>query len=160
MLEVKCHIKNMYKRILLIAVIAFSILLGSAFVSRYMGMRYINTALAADTPQGESLDDPGFMFDLSVITHEDITGGEKQNWIRKGINYIFERVIGLLVASIGGFSILMMSYGGFLIITSAGGPLYDKGKTIVKYSILGLTVALLAYILVTAVQILIKSIYG
>ncbi len=151
----------MCKRILLLAVIAFSILLGSAVFPTYTGTGYFNTALAADTtPPGESLDQPSFMFDLSTITHEKITGSEKQNWIRQGINYIFSRIIGLLTASIGGFSILLMSYGGFLMITSAGGPLYDKGKTIVKYAILGLTVALLSYILVTAVQILIKSIYG
>ena len=150
----------MYKRILLTAVIAFSILLGSAVIAGYTETGCFNTALAQDTSPGGALDEPSFMFDLSVITNEDIAGGERQNWIRKGINYIFERVIGILTASIGGISILMMSYGGFIMITSAGGPMYDKGKTIVKYSLLGLTVALLAYILVTAVQILIKSIYG
>jgi hypothetical protein len=145
----------MYKRILLIAVIAFSILLGSAALPAYPQTGSYNLALAQDDP-GSSLDDPGFMFDLSVITHEDIAGGERQNWIRKGINYIFERVIGVLTASVGGISILVMSYGGFLIMTGN----MDKGKLYVRYSIYGLAFALLSYILVMAVQILIKSIYG
>jgi hypothetical protein len=100
------------------------------------------------------------MFNLEVITHEDLPSSVRQNWIQKGINYIFERVIGVLVASIGGIAILVMSYGGFLILTSGGGAGLEKGKAYVKYALLGLTFALLSYILVTAVQILIKSIYG
>jgi len=150
----------MYKRILLITAIAFSILLGSAALPGYTGTENYNLALAEDTPPGSSLDDPAFMFNLEVITHEDMPGSVRQNWIQKGINYIFERIIGVLVASIGGIAILVMSYGGFLILTSGGGPGLEKGKAYVKYALLGLTFALLSYILVTAVQILIKSIYG
>ena len=62
---------------------------------------------------------------------------------------------------VGGLSILMMSIGGFMILSSAGDEnMVNKGKGYIKYSLIGLTAALGAYILVTAVQILIKSIYG
>jgi hypothetical protein len=151
----------MYKRILLTVVIAFSILLGGAVISEYSGTGFVNPVLAADTPPGEGLDDTNFVFDLTSITHEDIAGSSRQNWIRQGINYIFERVVGLMAATIGSLCVLVMSYGGFLILSSAGDETqYGKGKHYILYSLIGLAFTLGAYVLVSAVQLLIRSIYG
>ena len=116
---------------------------------------------AAEEAYGGSLEEGGFTFDLSSITHEDITGSSRQRWIRGGINYVFERVISVLAATIGGMSVLVMSYGGLLILSSAGNEnMYQKGLNYIKYSLIGLAFALGAYIIVTAVQLLIKSIYA
>lgn len=112
-------------------------------------------------PVGEHLDDPNFSFDLNSITDQGITGTVKQRWIRGGVNYFFGRVIGFLAGVIGGITVLMMSYGGFLILSSAGSEdQYQKGVDYIKFSALGLAAVLSAYILVNAVQLLIRSIYG
>ncbi len=118
-------------------------------------------AMAQNLPPGSQLDEESFMFDLGVITHEGIEGGTRQSWIRKGINYFFERIIGFMAGIIGTLAVLMLAYGGFMILASAGNEnLYQKGMAYVKYSLIGLAVTLSAYILVTLVQLLVKSIYG
>ena len=145
----------MLKKILLIIVLTFSFVFGSEAMTEFTPK-----AVAQDVP-GEGLDEPGFMFDLSVITHEDITGSSRQKWIRGGINYIFERIVGVMAATIGGLSVLVMSYGGFLILSSAGNENQSqKGKSYIKYALIGLVFTLCAYLLVSAVQLLIRSIYA
>jgi hypothetical protein len=148
------------KKIFLILVLVFSFVLGSTALPDLSGQIHINRAMAQVPGEGGA-DDPGFMFDLGAITHEDIAGSSRQKWIREGINYIFERIIGVMAATIGGLAVLVMSYGGFLILSSAGSQTqHDKGVGYIKYSLIGLAVTLGAYILVSAVQILIRSIYG
>jgi hypothetical protein len=111
-------------------------------------------------PEG-NLDSAGFMFDLSSITHTAIKGTTRQSWIRQGINYFFERGINVMATVIGSLSVLMLSVGGFLMLSSAGDETqYEKGKNYAKYSLIGLGVTLMAYVLVTLVQLLITSIYG
>lgn len=108
-----------------------------------------------------SLDSGGFMFQLTPIVNPNIEGSVKQSWIRRGINYFFENVIGLMATVIGTLCVLMMSLGGFLMLASAGNEgRYEQGKNYVIYSLIGLGVTLSAYILVTLVQLLIRSIYG
>jgi len=98
-----------------------------------------------------------FMFDVGVITHKDI---KERNWIRKGVNFVFERVITILAATVGGAAVLMMAVGGFMMIASAGRQdMYDKGKSYILKAVIGLAFVLGAYILVTTVQLLIKSIF-
>jgi hypothetical protein len=112
-------------------------------------------------PPAENIDSGNFMFDLSPITHEAIEGSTRQSWIRQGINYFFERAIGFMAAVIGGLSVLMLSIGGFLMLSSGGSEQrYEQGKTIAKFALVGLAVTLSAYIMVTLVQLLISSIYG
>lgn len=150
----------MLKRLLLTFVLTFSFVFGSITLPELMGIMPVNQA-QAQAPPGESLDDSGFMFDLTPITHESIAGSTRQGWIRQGINYIFERIVNVLAATIGGLSVLMMSYGGFLILSSAGNENQSQqGKNYIKYSIIGLAFALGAYVLVNAVQLLIRSIYA
>lgn len=152
----------MLKRLLLISTLSLAIFAGSFVLIQYSDINLIDTVFAQDG----SIDSPDFMFSLSGsggghdtgIVHPDIN---PQSWIRGGINYIFERVIGLMAAVIGGLSVLVMSFGGFLILSSAGDEnQVTKGKGYIKYALIGLATALSAYILVTAVQILIKSIYA
>jgi len=146
-------------KLLIILVLAVSVAIGGNIISDFSKSAHINEVMA-QVP-GEGLDEAGFMFDLSVITHEDIAGSSRQKWIRGGINYIFERIIGVLAATIGGLSVLVMSYGGFLILSSAGNENQSqKGKSYIKYALIGLAFTLGAYILVTFVQLLIRSIYA
>ena len=148
------------KKIILISVFIFSFVLCGVVLPEFAGVIPLNQA-QAQTPPGESLDDSGFMFDLTPITYEKIAGSTRQGWIRQGINYIFERIVTVLAATIGGLSVLMMSYGGFLILSSAGNENQSQqGKNYIKYSIIGLAFALGAYVLVNAVQLLIRSIYA
>jgi hypothetical protein len=121
----------------------------------------ITTPQVALAQDSGDLDSDEFIFDLNTITHKDIEGSTRQSWIRGGINYIFERIITFLAVTVGGLSVLVMSYGGLMILISAGDEnQVTKGKGYIKYAAIGLVATLMAYILVTGVQILIRSIYG
>jgi hypothetical protein len=116
---------------------------------------------APDEPEPGDIDSPSFMFDLSSVTHEAIEGTTRQGWIRQGINYFFERIIGFLATVIGSLAVLMLSVGGFLMLSSAGNETqYEKGRNYAKYALIGLGVTLMAYVMVSLVQLLIKSIYA
>ncbi|MBN2087753.1 hypothetical protein JW758_05380 [Candidatus Peregrinibacteria bacterium] len=152
----------MSKRLLTIISSILTLFAVCILLSSYSDINLADTVYA----QTGDLESPDFMFSLSgsgdphdtSIVHPDIDPG---SWIKGGINYVFERVITLMAAVIGGLSVLVMSYGGFMILSSAGDEnMVTKGKGYIKYALIGLAVALSAYILVTAVQILIKSIYA
>ena len=146
----------MLRKTLLITVLIFSFLFGTVTFTQNYKM-----APSVAYGQDSEISSSDFMFPLDTITHEDIQGTSRQNWIRKGINYFFERAIGIMAGVIGGLAVLVMSVGGFLILASAGNEnMYQKGVSYVKYSLIGLAFTLGAYILVMAVQILINSIYG
>ena len=146
----------MFKKVAIALVLVISLLaMPTVFIAESPAV------LAADPPSEGNIDAPSFMFDLSSITHTAIKGTTRQSWIRLGINYFFERAIGVMAAVIGSLAVLMMSVGGFLMLSSGGDETqYEKGKNYAKYSLIGLGVTLLAYVLVTLVQLLIKSIYG
>jgi len=121
----------------------------------------VSSAQSPTPAPGTSIDSGTFMFDLTPVTHEAIRTETRQGWVRRGINFFFERIITFLAAVIGGLSVLVLSIGGFLMLSSAGDETrYEKGKNFAKFSIIGLIVTLSAYILVTLVQLLIRSIYG
>ena len=108
--------------------------------------------------QDEGVESEYFMFDLGKITHKDI---KEQSWIRKGVNYLFERAITIMAATVGSVAVLAMSIGGFLMLTSAGRQeQYDKGKSLILKAVIGLVFVFGAYILVTAIQLLIKGIFS
>ena len=101
------------------------------------------------------------MFDLGTITPPGMESQERAGWISRGVNFIFERFITILAATVGSAAVLMMSVGGFMMLASAGRQdMYDKGKSYILKSVIGLAFVLGAYILVTTVQLIIKSIYG
>lgn len=110
---------------------------------------------------GENIDSGGFMYNLDSITHPGIETTVRQGWIRRGVNYFFENIIGFMAAVIGTLAILMISVGGFLMLSSAGNEqMYEQGKNYVKFALIGLAFTLSAYLLVTLVQLLIQSIYA
>ncbi len=123
-----------------------------------VGMSYSPTpALAQDS----DLKSEYFMFELDTITPPGMRSQEKTGWINKGFNFIFERFITILAATVGSAAVLMMSVGGFMMLASAGRQdMYDKGKSYIFKSVIGLAFVLGAYILVTTVQLIIKNIYG
>ncbi len=131
-----------------------------------IGLQAMPVAFLSGSPavyaQGDGdLDSTSFMFDLNALTHDGIEGTTRQSWIRGGINYFFERIIGFMAAIIGSLAVLMLSIGGFMMLSSGGNEnMYNKGKGFAKYSLIGLAVTLLAYVMVTLVQLLISSIYG
>ncbi|MBN2096134.1 hypothetical protein JW752_01910, partial [Candidatus Peregrinibacteria bacterium] len=86
---------------------------------------------------------------------------ETKGWIERGINYLFERGITIMAATAASAAVLMMSMGGFMMLASAGRQdMYDKGKSYIFKAIIGLAFVLGAYVLVTTVQLIIKSIYA
>ncbi len=106
----------MFKKFLYIAVLTFAVFNLTGAVSP--------AAFAqADAPAAEdttgNLQDPGFMFDVGVVTHEDI---DPQSWIRGGINFVFERAIGIMAATIGSVAVLIMVIGGLRMIIASGNP--------------------------------------
>ena len=142
----------MFKKILFIIVLTLTVFSLTGIIGP--------AALAqVDTPPPTGdLQDPGFMFDVGVITHEDI---DTQGWIRGGINFVFSKLIGIMAATIGSVAVLIMVIGGLRMIIFAGAPEeIDKAKNMIKKAALGLVFVLGAYIMVTAVQLLIKSIYA
>lgn len=136
------------KKILLTLLIAIT-LLGAAAPAVY----------ALDPAEGSSEITGGFFrFDLRSITHE---GVDAQRFARSGINFVFERVITILAVTVGSAAVLAGTIGGFMILASAGRQAWvDNGKSMIFKSLAGLGITLGAYILVQAVQLLIKSIYG
>lgn len=111
-----------------------------------------------DTTTSDNLNSPDFMFDVGIITHEDI---DTQGWIRGGINFVFERLIGIMAGTIGSVAVLIMVLGGFRMIIYAGNSdEFEKAKAMLTKAAIGLVLVLGAYIMVTAVQLLIKGIYA
>lgn len=65
---------------------------------------------------------------------------------------IIGNVLSFLLTIIGIIAIIMLILGGFMYLTSAGNEdQIDRGKKIVKYSLIGITVALAALVLVKQV---------
>ncbi len=133
----------MFKKVL-IATLVVVTLFGSGF--------FLNHPALA---QSDTIQDEEFMFDLGVVTHKDI---KEEDWARKGIGFVFERTITIMAATVGSAAILMMVIGGFMMLISAGRQeMYDKGKSYILKSVIGIVFVLGAYVLVTTVQLLIKS---
>lgn len=146
----------MFKNIL----IALALVIGLQAMSTVFLMQ-APVAYAQEPTPGEDIDSETFMFDLGGVTHDAIKGSTRQSWIRGGINYFFERIIGFMATVIGSLAVLMLSVGGFMMLSSAGNEtMYENGKNYAKYALIGLAVTLLAYVMVTLVQLLISSMYG
>ena len=110
--------------------------------------------------QSSAINDTDFTFDLTVLQNPSMKSIEKQNWMKKGIDFLFERGITIMAGTIGTAAVLMMSIGGFMILSSAGNDAQvTKGRGLIMKALMGLAFVLGAYILVTTVQLLIKSIF-
>lgn len=136
----------MIKKILLSLTILFS-LSGVFFVP-----------VSSTYAQSTAIQSDQYKFDLGSVTQKDI---KEQNWIRKGIDYVFERIVTILAATIGAAAVMMMAAGGIRMIASAGRQEeYDNGKKMMTRAALGVVFVLGAYLMVTTVQLLIKSIFN
>jgi hypothetical protein len=110
--------------------------------------------------QSAGINDPNFTFDLTVLQNTSMKSNEKQNWMMKGINFLFERGISIMAGTIGTAAVLMMVIGGVrMMLAGAKEEEFNKGKSMMMRAGIGLVVVLSAYILVTTVQLLIKSIF-
>lgn len=148
----------MLKKILIVLALVLSL---QMLQGVFMEVPMLYAAEEPAPPAEGDIDAETFMFDLGAITHESIEGTTRQSWIRQGINYFFERIIGFMAAVIGSLSVLMLMVGGFMMLASGGNEsMHTKGVGYAKYALIGLAVTLCAYILVTLVQLLISSIYG
>jgi hypothetical protein len=144
----------MTKKILLTILLTL-VMAGSVFNQE---LAYAQSAPAA--PPSSEVKSAQFMFDLGATTQGDIKSTTTQSWMRKGINFVFERAITIMAGTVGAVAVLIMALGGLMMIGSAGDQTkYDKGKAYIIKAIKGLVFVLGAYILVTTIQILIKSIF-
>lgn len=115
-----------------------------------------NTYAAQADPTGD-IKSSQFMFDLGVVTHKDI---KKKDWSKEGINFIFKRAITIMAATIGAAAVLIMVIGGLMIMFAGVHQDWrEKGINMLKRAGIGLFFVLGAYILVTTIQLLIKSIF-
>ena len=147
---------NKVKIIVLTASVALNLLVSGICFSQNS---YADTS--PTSPPASATQSPDFMFNLS----DTVTpGGQKTvegvGWMTKGFNFFFDRGIALMVGTIGGIAVLMIVIGGFrMIMAGAKEDEYTKGWAMVKNSLIGLAFVLSAYILVTSIQLLIKSIF-
>jgi hypothetical protein len=146
----------------LILGIVFGIIKGYSIAMKKLFLIFLLVLMllpaAPASAQENSLNKEAFRFDLRSITHEDV---KEEKFVRQGVNFLFTRAVTIMAATIGSASVLMITVGGFMILASAGRQQWvDNGKSFIFKALIGLAVALGAYILVATVQILIKSIYG
>lgn len=108
-----------------------------------------------------AIDSPYYTFPIMLIIHPDIAKETIIKWREEGVNYFLGRIVQLLASVIGSLAVLMMSYGGLIMMLSMGNEeRYTKGKNFIRYSAIGLVFSLSAYLLVLAVQQIIKGIYA
>ena len=60
-------------------------------------------------------------------------------------------IVNFFLGFLGLVAVLMVIYGGVLMLTSAGGEGFDKGKKILTYAAIGLVVILLSFAIVSTV---------
>lgn len=126
-----------------------------------LGLLFQPGVYAAPATSPNDIKSSEFTFPLEdVLAPPGMKSGDVGNWMKKGIDFFFERGITIMAGTIGTAAVLMMVIGGFLILSSAGNDTrINKGKAMIKNSLIGLAAVLGAYILVTTVQLLIKSIF-
>ncbi len=76
----------------------------------------------------------------------------------KTVETFSQKVITFLMAIIGGLSLLGTIMGGTMIMLDGVAGTIEKGKEILLYSLIGLAVALLSYVLTTFMQTIFYSI--
>lgn len=72
-----------------------------------------------------------------------------------------KRFYGVGLGIIGGVSIIVIIYGGYLILTSQGNPMQlESGKRYVMYAIIGLLFAIFAFVFIQVIAIDILHVPG
>ena len=75
--------------------------------------------------------------------------------------FFVEKFYGVGLGIIGGVSVLFITYGGYLYLTSQGNPvLVEKGKRYIFFSIIGLLFAVFGYVFIQLLAVDILHIPG
>jgi len=108
-----------------------------------------NTPATPSTPSTSSASES-----FSVKKYLTATG-QQQSYLNTGnpIASFIIQTVNFLVLTIGSLSFVTIVVGGFILMTSHGNEnALTKGKDILKYAIIGLAIALMAYIITAFVQ--------
>jgi len=73
------------------------------------------------------------------------TGGET------GLRPLILTIVNFFLGFLGLLAVLMVIYGGVLMLTSAGGDGYGKGKKILTYAAIGIVIILLSFAFVSTI---------
>ena len=73
------------------------------------------------------------------------TGGET------GLRPLILTIVNFFLGFLGLIAVLMVIYGGVLMLTSAGGDGYTKGKKILTYAAIGIVIILLSFAFVSTI---------
>lgn len=128
-----------------------------------------NFVLVANADLEDAKDITGVQDDIKPTTSSSTTDAERKfNMKKAGISMpvsgenledFIKKMIRFMAVTIPGFAVLGIMYGGVLLMTAYGnGDQIDKGKMMIRYSIYGLALTLLAYIIVSFVQIFVYNI--
>lgn len=85
----------------------------------------------------QSTDNPG--------TIAGATGGQT------GLRPLILTIVNFFLGFLGLIAVLMVIYGGVLMLTSAGGDGYTKGKKILTYAAIGIVIILLSFAFVSTI---------
>ncbi len=97
-----------------------------------------NTVMAQGSGFLQSTDNPG--------TIASATGGESS------VRALILTIVNFFLGFLGLIAVLMVIYGGVLIVTSAGKPeAADKGKKILTYAAIGIVIILLSFAFVSTI---------
>ncbi len=74
---------------------------------------------------------------------------------------LVEKFYGIGLSMIGGLAILFLIYGGYIVLSSQGDhEALDKGKSYIKYAVIGILFAILGYVFVQVVLVDILHVPG
>lgn len=73
------------------------------------------------------------------------TGGDD------GLRSLILKIVNFFLGFLGLIAVLMVIYGGVLMLTSGGGDGYTKGKKILTYAAIGIVVILLSFAFVATI---------
>ncbi len=105
---------------------------------------------------------PDTAFGANEVNVNDILSVEGGDQVAVGEDFqaktFLERLIDFLVKLVGTVALVLLVIGGFRLVVAAGDDTaMNKAKDMIKYALIGLIVALLAYIIVATVQALLYS---
>jgi hypothetical protein len=111
------------------------------------------TPAGGSTPATPASTAPGQGATTSINVGKYLVATEQGQSQPVSIGAYIVRLINLLSMAIGSFALLSIIIGGMLLLTSAGGDAQlTKGKDIIKFSIIGLAIAMVAYFITAFVQ--------
>ncbi|MCD5382719.1 hypothetical protein LR002_01200 [Candidatus Gracilibacteria bacterium] len=99
-------------------------------------------------------------FDLNTLfVNKAVVNGTDVGEVKaKNVDEMAALIVKMITGLIGGFAVLGVVLGGFMILTSGGSDNgMNKGKKIIIYSLVGIAMSLVSYALIQLVQIFLFS---